>query len=505
MAHAIVIGAGHNGLVCALVLARNGYRVTVLESFERPGGCVATESLGAGHRVNVGALELAGFAHGVGEQLNLDVPWIASDYIVAADRLDGRTTRFHSSLERTVAMLPHDSADQWRRYCQFATRVNGVLGEMQNGGALPLGDLASLGSAVLGDNFLRTLFSPSDVVAGAWLDDETLRDAVTAYGSHGEIPSWMTGSGSFALWLPGVHGTPRMRPRGGSGALVDALVGALSAAGGTVRCNCRVAEITVVNDRVRGVSTTDGMSMSCDVVVSSIDVVRTASLLSGATLEHPPLTTGRHGVGELKVDVALDRAVTFDDPDDGWTGAMRMIGPEHQGQAYRSIVAGICPDPLPLLACVVSADDVTMAPPGKSTAWLSAFVPEAVDVDVAVHKMMASMDVVSPGFSSAVTATKVTGPRDWEARTGNRFGNPNHLDLTIDQLLSLRPSPHTPVDGLWLSGAGIHPGGGVTGQPGWITANQIVGGQRSRRDVLTDRAKRAGRLAQSTARLWKDL
>jgi beta-carotene ketolase (CrtO type) len=128
-----------------------------------------------------------------------------------------------------------------------------------------------------------------------------------------------------------------------------------------------------------------------------------------------------------------------------------------------------------------------------------------VDVDVAVRRMMASMDVVSPGFSAAVTATKVTGPRDWEARTGNRFGNPNHLDLTIDQLLSLRPSPRTEVEGLWLSGAGIHPGGGVTGRPGWITAQEVLGGQRSRRDQLTDRAKRAGRLAQSTARLWKDL
>jgi phytoene dehydrogenase-like protein len=168
--------------------------------------------------------------------------------------------------------------------------------------------------------------------------------------------------------------------------------------------------------------------------------------------------------------------------------------------SFRSLAAGQLPDPLPVMFAVPSASDPSLAPPGKAVAWVSAFVP-ALPADgrrwpdgnaEAADAALATVELFAPGFRSLVVDAVVTGPAEWEARTGNPHGNPNHIDLTVDQLFGSRPAAglaryRTPIRGLFLSGAGTHPGGGVTGQPGRNTAMAVLGVQRGkRRSRLSD-------------------
>jgi len=151
------------------------------------------------------------------------------------------------------------------------------------------------------------------------------------------------------------------------------------------------------------------------------------------------------------------------------------------------VTGGRIPAKLPLMVVIPSAADPTQCPPGKATLWASAFVP-AVFTDgnswpdaneKVANAVFETLEEFAPGITASVIGRKVTGPSDWEAKLGNRAGNPNHLDMTIDQLFSLRPAPgfaryRTPIPGLYLSGAGTHPGGGVHGVPGKLAATAVL-------------------------------
>ena len=164
------------------------------------------------------------------------------------------------------------------------------------------------------------------------------------------------------------------------------------------------------------------------------------------------------------------------------------------GAAFRSIVDGALPDPMPVMFAIPSASDPTMAPEGRAVGWVSAFVPaRRADGrrwpdgnDEAARAALATVERFAPGTQARIAETVVTGPAEWERRTGNPGGNPNHLDLTLDQMLGSRPAAGfsrygTPIRGLYLSGAGTHPGGGVTGQPGRNTARAVLGTTRRTR------------------------
>jgi len=161
---------------------------------------------------------------------------------------------------------------------------------------------------------------------------------------------------------------------------------------------------------------------------------------------------------------------------------------------------------------IPSAADPSQCPAGKATLWASAFVPaEFTDGnrwpdanEKAADAVFETLEQFAPGIAASVIDRKITGPSDWEARLGNRAGNPNHLDMTIDQLFTLRPAPgfaryRTPILGLYLSGAGTHPGGGVHGMPGKMAASAVLADERgekpeSGKPSPLDMAKAAWRL-----------
>lgn len=203
--------------------------------------------------------------------------------------------------------------------------------------------------------------------------------------------------------------------------------------------------------------------------------------------------SGLFNVGEIKVDAALDRPPVFRGESPAFAGSLKylMHTPDAYSAAMRTVTGGRIPAPLPLMVVIPSAADPSQCPPGKATLWASAFVPAVCadgegwpgSNDMAADKVFETLEQFAPGITASVVGRKVTGPSDWEARLGNRAGNPNHLDMTIDQLFTLRPAPgfsryRTPVPGLYLSGAGTHPGGGVHGMPGKLAAAAVLGDER---------------------------
>jgi beta-carotene ketolase (CrtO type) len=286
---------------------------------------------------------------------------------------------------------------------------------------------------------------------------------------------------------------------GGTGELIQALLKLLAASGCEVKCGSPVREILVRSGRISGVTLDSGEKIEVDNVISTIDLNRVAGLLPAELLTAPwrKALAGAHSglfnVGEIKIDAALDRVPIFSREAPEFAGSLKYL--MHSSGAYvsamRIVTGGRIPSPLPLMVVIPSAADPSQCPTGKATLWVSAFVP-AIFTDgsnwpdaneKAADAVFESLEQFAPGIIASVAGRKVTGPSDWEVRLGNPAGNPNHLDMTIDQLFSLRPAPgfaryRTPVPGLYLSGAGTHPGGGVHGMPGKLTAEAVLNDER---------------------------
>jgi beta-carotene ketolase (CrtO type) len=511
MPRTVIIGAGHNGLVCAAYLAAAKHQVTVIERAPSPGGCTVTEEIVPGYRFNTGAIELEGMVHsGIDRELGLEnfgLKWIRTEHLLAA-HVGDRTTLFHRNLATTLEGFRRDfgadAAGEWERFAAFANAVMSAVGSLQHVKSSALGDinevldkLGEFGNDVEG--LIRTVLSPACIVIDEWLRCPEMRAAAAAFSSHPQMPPWAPGSGLLSCLLPSSHGGQGARPAGGTGELVQALLLALNARGAKVTCGSPVREILVKSGRVTGVALHTGEKIEADCVVSTIDVKRVAALLPQELLTEPwrkatALShSGLFNIGEIKVDAALDRPPVFRGEIPEFAGSLKylMHTPEAYVSAMRIVTGGRIPEQLPLMVVIPSADDPSQCRPGKATLWASAFVPAALTDggswpaanERAAEEVFRTLEQFAPGITASVVGRNVTGPSDWEQRLGNRAGNPNHLDMTIDQLFSLRPAPgfaryRTPIPGLYLSGAGTHPGGGVHGMPGKLAAAALLADER---------------------------
>jgi phytoene dehydrogenase-like protein len=527
---AIVIGAGHNGLVSAAYLAQAGERVLVVERFERPGGCVATEEIPGfpGSQVDVGGLEHGAFA-AAPVMRELDLARHGLRYLQHEHTFtfiaDGASWILHRDAQKTrasiTALSPRDG-ETWPRFADFAEGVLRVLSAIGDAPPPSFPALLRLMSAGgrRADTLMRTfLASPRQVVDG-WFESEPIRAGLINQATHAQTPPWQLGSG-YAPFLA-LGGQGGKRPEGGGKSLIRALVSCLEQHGGTLRCEAPVRRILVDERRALGVELESGERITArHAVVSAIDARRVFTRLIDA--HHVPaafrrrmeaLTSGRDNIGELSMAAVLDDLPPL---------AMERVGSEaysgafwHSGsvqdieETFLDIRRGELPRRPSLMWAVPSVLDPSLAPPGKQLLWLAAFLPyrfrdgrgwdemkeEAADL------LLAQVDAAAPGLRRRVVARTVLSPLDWERRTGNLCGNADHLDTGIDQMLGNRPSPsiaryRTPIRGLYLTGAGTHPGGGITGQPGRNTARVALGDLGLlQRPALQQVAQRAERLRE---------
>lgn len=539
----IVIGGGHNGLVCAGYLARAGQRVCVLEQHHILGGYNTTEEIPAapGYRLNIGALEHISI---------LDMPFVKDlelerhglDYILRDQLylfpfLDGNDIAIYQDIERTAAEIGKLSAHDGQAYkpfMEFSDAFLGIMGAVSDGPPPTFGELAALMDAEVGldtDQVLWTLLTCPRSVLDSWFDHPQVKAALAYYGAHTQTAPSRVGAGYAPFILVGAH-SGVARPRGGSGVLNDALQGYIAAQGGVVRTSAPVRRILTEGGRAVGVELADGEQMTAARgVVSSIDARRVFTQLLDKSLvpadlrrKLERLRAGGTNISEFKIDAALSGPLDWSRFPHGqeFSVGMQLLCPsmEYLDYVFADIERGVPPEEPAIMVGTASVLDPSLAPNGGHTLWVSSFAPfrrrDGRSWDEAkqefADRMLDVLSCYTPNVRDVLVACELTSPLDWHRRTGSLHGNPNHLDMTLDQILGYRPLPElkdytTPIGGLYLTGSGTHPGGGMSGNPGYNTAQAILQDlgllpPRGRKG-LVDRAKKLASLLKIYLKLRK--
>lgn len=514
----IIIGAGHNGLVCAAYLAKAGRQVTVLEAANRVGGAAVTREFTPGFRVSACAhlsylldaaisrdLRLA--SHGLKTaRANLRTAALATEgehLILNGGQLEGGTL---SATDRTALGEYHDSMLKFARVLgkQHNRRPPRIAagGRSEAIGAALLGlDIRRLGREpmreflrIVGINIYDVLEETfeSPLLKGALALDALLGTNLGARSNNSILNLLQRMSGQAT----GVAGGLSL-PEGGMGAVSEALANAARARGATIRTASPVAHITLDGDRVSGVELENGEKLAAGIVVSNADPTRTLLTLLGARhLETGFVHRVRHirakGMA-AKLHLALDVLPVFARLKPELAGERLVISPDlgYLEAAFDVAKYGQC-SPNPALEITMpTVHDPTLAPPGKHV--LSAIVqyapfdPRASSDSARTELLERTLDVLerySPGLRRHVVASELLLPADIEREFRITGGHWHHGEFALDQFLMLRPVPGaaqyaTPVPGLYLCGAGSHPGGGVMGSAGRNAAKVVLSAGRS--------------------------
>lgn len=502
---AIVIGAGHNGLVCATLLAKGGRDVLVLESRNEVGGAAATETFAEGYSVSSGAHLLYGLQPDVRKALGLDVKLAADDVGTIALGADGKHLRLRGD---TVQGASEADTKAWRDFRRRMLRYAALLRRQMNRPPPRLGsgrredlvalgklgfDIRRLGRRDMRD-FLRIIGMNIFDEAEECFESPLLKGAVSldaVLGTH-------LGPRSPNTILTYLHrlsanGGRLASPSGGMGAVSRALAEAAENAGVKILTGKAVQRILVENGRVAGVATADGEEYGSLTVVSSADPKRTVMELVGT--RHVETTFARrvHNIrmsgNAAKLHLALDRLPEIPGLAERDLGERLVVAPDanYVERAFNPAKYGeYSPEPVAEIT-FPSARDPSLAPSGKHV--LSAILQYApcdlregwsdATRQAFEKTVMQTLARYMPDIERRVTASELLLPPDLESRFGMTGGHWHHGELTLDQFLFVRPVGGAaqyamPLDGLWLCGAGAHPGGDVSGAPGRNAANAIL-------------------------------
>lgn len=512
----VVIGAGHNALTAAFYLAKAGRRPLVLEQRSVVGGGAVTEEIAPGFRCPT--LSHDEHLHrGIVVDMNLPAfgaQWIPESVDTCAlDPAGPALVLFHDAM-RTAAALgqrsPHD-AGRWTDFSHATRRVaavlRSILDETPPDVAHPgLRDLWRLLGVYLearaldradAYRLMRWLPMPVADMVEEWFEDDVLRAAVAARGlpgtSHGP-----RAAGSTLVWLMreahgmSAHPAPA-RIRGGPGALTSAMARAAQSVGAEIRVGQRVERIVLSGGRVSGV-VVEGREIAADCVVSGADPKTTfLTLMDPADLPPDFAAQLRHyrSAGSLaKLNVALSALPRVG----GVSDAAHLGGRIHIGPSIDALEEAVSPlkygtwSRSPWLEMrLPSLVDATLAPPGahvasvyvhgaprqlKGSSWA---VERAGLLDVCMRRL----EDYAPGFGSLVVAAQLLTPEDLEREHGAWGGHGFHGDLALDQWFIMRPTygyarHEAPVAGLFLCGAGTHPGGFLVGTSGRLAAERAL-------------------------------
>ena len=511
---AVVIGGGHNGLVTAAYLARAGRRVLVLERRAAVGGAVTTEEIAPGFRGPTGASVCGLLRPEVIRESNLagrGVQFLPLEPEVVALG-DGKALRIWRDVRKTqselAAVSPKDS-ESYPRFVEFlqgfAEALDPLLGMTPPNLVSPsLGEQMSLLRRALRlrrlgkhtmQQMLRLPPMPIRDVLNEWFETELLKASLAVDGLIGTFEGpWSPGTafGLIRHFLPAVHGAAWSFVRGGMGTLSTALANAAREAGATIRTESEVRRIHSTAGRVTGVELASGEVIGAKIVASNADPKRTfLGLVEPEELGPEFLLQVRNiemnGV-VAKVNYALDGAPTLPAVPDGAPAHFRVCPSlEYIERAYDDAKYGKASSEPFLDVFLPTVVDPDLAPPGKHV--MSALVQYAPyrlrrgawdkEGEKLRERVDAILDDVMPGFEKLVIRRQVLTPLDLEQRFGLTEGHIYHGEMTLDQSFVLRPVPgwgryRTPVEGLYLCGSGAHPGGGVTGAPGYNAAKEIL-------------------------------
>ncbi|MEP6389508.1 MAG: NAD(P)/FAD-dependent oxidoreductase [Halioglobus sp.] len=507
----IVIGAGHNGLICAAYLARQGQRVLVLEASAAPGGLASTREFYPGFKASVAHtvshfspriikdldLQSHGYHRAVAPMPTIGLNLDGEHIVIAEDGVSGVSDDDASSyLEYRAAMQKFARALEpfWMK---TMPRIgNNTPGELLTFGQLGL-RLRRLGKEDMLE-FLRVATLPMRDLMDEYFDNKHLQAALSWDGLVGsKLAPRSPNSAVFALLyrMLGDHDGGHAIPDTGIEGLVNALVSAANAAGAKVRLNAPVANVSISQSesglRAVGVELADGEKVTAARVVSSADPQRTFLQLVGAKfleIEFANRIQRLRCEGYVaKLHLALSDAPSFTGLDRADGRMIIASEPDALEFAFDDAKYGNA-SVAPVMELVIpSFQSSSMAPNGQHV--LSANVmyvpasPKGGWTETAraalLARLLETLERHAPGIGELVLHAELLTPKDLESLHYVTGGHWHHTEFAVDQLLMMRPTYEaaqyeTPIPGLYLCGAGSHPGGGLMGGAGFNAAREIL-------------------------------
>ncbi|MFL5651794.1 MAG: phytoene desaturase family protein [Chloroflexota bacterium] len=527
---AIVVGGGHNALVAAAYLGKSGLKTVVLERRETVGGAIGTTELAPGARVptlahTVGRLrpsvvrDLELKAHGlslVGPDVRAFAPGPDADAIVlwgdAAKTAEGLRSRSSADAER------------YSSFDRLVRSLSGFLGDIA-GQTPPDIESPGLGDALSGLRLGRTFrglgkhdgrtitrvlpMAVADFVAESF-ETDALQAAIAWRGvAYTAMGPWS--AGTTAVLLTDAAGNDggaagqTVFVRGGPGALADALAAAATAAGVEIRTGVDVAGITSRDGRATGVVLVGGEELTARAVVAGVDPKRALAALADPVAVGPSLLWRAENIRTpgtvAKVNLVLSALPRFTSAgDDARVLRGRIViatGIDAMERAHDAAKFGRLPDEPMLEATIPSLADPSLVDGAAAGTHVMSVIVQPTPYalrgttwddqrDALGDLVVRTLDRYAPGLAESVTARQVITPVDLERDYGLTGGHPMHGEHGLDQFFLWRPllghaRYRLGLDGLYLAGAGSHPGGGVTGQNGQNAAREIVGDLKRRR------------------------
>ncbi|MDB4929674.1 MAG: dependent oxidoreductase, partial [Myxococcaceae bacterium] len=501
----IVVGAGHNGLIAAAYLARAGMRVAVLERRANLGGAAGTVELWPGHRVDVGASAHVVFKQtGIAEDLGLaehGLEYLEFDPQYVAQFPDGTAIHFWRDLDRTcesIARLSPGDAEAYRRFVHTWAPVGPFFLDLFSSPASVSGAAARVWAQLRRGGpgaveLLAGLASSPRALLDKYFRDPRLRAALAFSAAQTGVPTNTAGAGATVLWRAMGHAWGNPTPRGGSGALAEALHRKLASLGATVLPAQPARAVRVTAEGVE--VDTDAGTLGARAVVMATHLTTTLDLLGDAL---PARTAARlravplgNGCG-VTLHLATGALPDYPALPDGGAAAHRAVqvfcpSPEHLDRAYEDFLAGR-PAREPAVAITSpSAFDATRAPPGRHVLSLWAqWYPYALadgrrwdDIaDAEAERILDAVAAYAPGLRASIRERSFGSPVVIERDLDLARANLMHLPMTPDRLLTSRPvrgyARHRLAPRVYVTGASTHPGGGVIGTSGRLAADAVL-------------------------------
>ncbi|WP_295530849.1 NAD(P)/FAD-dependent oxidoreductase [Novosphingobium sp. Chol11] len=519
---AIVIGAGHNGLTAAAYLARAGRSVLVLEARGVVGGACVTEEVIPGHRVSFTSYIASMLMPTVIRDLDLGrhgLRMVACDPILTVPLGGGEIIRWWADPERTAQEIARFSARDGAAFLEVDRKLKALAAYLQPFFLESPPDLAARGLDRLREGlrlirrFRRIKGTEIGEMVqfltgslGEFLDRhfeaEPVKRMILAnnvYGKHGGPYEPGSAVGLlFHLLAGGDHAVQGFNGHvmGGMGAVSGAMAAAARGFGAVIETDAPVARVDVADGRAQGVTLTDGRQFRADVVLSNADPKRTfLGLLSADELPEEfrrDIAAIKMGGPAAKLNIALSGEPTVIGRAADATPlerALLTIAPTLEGAQRCADIArfGDVPEELWIDCVIPSLVDDSLCPPGHHmlTCFIQ-YVPYHLREGTWDERREAFTDAIiaqiarhMPDLPGLILGRTMLTPLDLERIYGLTEGNIFHGDLHPGALFSMRPVPRwsqyrTPVRGLYLCGAGAHPGGGVTGAPGHNAAMQVL-------------------------------
>lgn len=517
---AVIIGAGHNGLVCAFYLARAGLKVRLVERRSVVGGAAVTEEFHPGFRNSVASYTVSLLQPQVIRDMKLEdqgyrvIERPISNFL---PQEDGGYLKLGGGLERTQA--------EFRRFSEHDARVLPEYYDMLDAVADVLRDLAMQSPPNIGDG-LKTLIDGArqgrrlarlsverqrDVLdlftksartmLDSWFESEAVKAAFGFDAVVGNYASPDTPGSAYVL-LHHVFGEVNGKKGawghsvGGMGAITQAMARVVTALGVEISLDAPVDRVLVDGARVAGVRLESGEEVIADRVISNVGPKLLYEKLvdaSDLTEEYRRRVKGfKVGSGTFRMNVALSELPRFSclpDPGEHHQSGI-IIAPtlDYMDRAFTDAkLHGWSKKPIVEMLIPSTVDD-SLAPKGQHVASLfcqqfAPELPDGRDWDVeegkAADTIIDTVEAYAPGFRASILGTQILSPKGLERKFGLAGGDIMHGNMSLDQLWSARPvlgngAYRGPIKGLYMCGAGTHPGGGVTGAPGHNCAREVL-------------------------------